>query len=854
MQLFNKLRSNKGIGLVGMVLLTSLAIGAGISAALMTSSALQKKAAHQVNDSFAKAANSNAVLVIKNLIQSGALVQNATTKVWSAASTPASSLWAVGTTTLPNFGVFNVYQCDPRVTPISPDGSVPSLATCIANNSTTNVNNSTVITSQVLFQQVMVDGRQQINVSTSYLGKNYALNALIGTATVCADYSQTYTAGLMRDISGNPITDSYGNVASTLTMQSEASAPFFFAAKLAGITSPTHGPYYLMDASQPPILTYGQPSAYIQRSTGGTDWTNGNVDITGMTAICNSLGYATYVSSTCSDSERSGSYPQGKCNYNSPGDDALSYYDATQKLFPTIVGPDKMSVTWLASITCNGKLDPTCAATSTLPTTTAAVAGNWLASTGGYVNIAQTGSQLTYTALGSPNTVYTGNVLSGSSVSLSIPFDDNRNSISNAMQIGTVNPTNDMIVFSGGVTYNRAVPLTSLAINFGGPTVGAYVADVDDTGGTNSSTGSTIDLSKVTNPAPEAVYQTGIYGNITVAIPNLQPGSMYNIRLHTSENTFSGPNKRVFNLSVNGTQVLTNYDIYAQAGGKNIAVIPSFVSIPDAYGMLTFTFTGVTDNPYINAIDLTQQVGPIPVPPVPTGLTIAGSGTTGLNLSWTSGGGSTTAFEVAYAQGSTPPSCSGATNVGNVTSYQLTGLTANTSYSVSVCALNYSNVASATALTGTQATLKYYLGLNSGTSTIGNFVIDSSYASAGTTSSTSSTISTSTASNPAPAAVYQDYRYGNFNYTITGLTKGATYNVRLHFAEVYWTSSGKRTFNVTLNGTTVLTKYDIFASSGGENIAVTVPFTVTANSSGQIIIGFVTVINNAMVNAVEIYQ
>jgi len=60
----------------------------------------------------------------------------------------------------------------------------------------------------------------------------------------------------------------------------------------------------------------------------------------------------------------------------------------------------------------------------------------------------------------------------------------------------------------------------------------------------------------------------------------------------------------------------------------------------------------------------------------------------------------------------------------------------------------------------------------------------------------------------------------------------------LHFAELTWTAAGQRKFNVAINGTNVLTGFDIFAAAGGRNRAITEQFTATANASGQIIIGF----------------
>ena len=131
------------------------------------------------------------------------------------------------------------------------------------------------------------------------------------------------------------------------------------------------------------------------------------------------------------------------------------------------------------------------------------------------------------------------------------------------------------------------------------------------------------------------------------------------------------------------------------------------------------------------------------------------------------------------------------------------------------------------------------------------FVADEDF-TGGATAATTNAISTTGITNPAPQSVYQHNRYGNFTYTIPGLTAGASYTVRLDFAEEYWTTAGSRTFNVLINGTQVLTNFDIFATAGGEFKAVAESFTATASSSGAITIQFVTVKDNAQVNGIEI--
>jgi len=142
--------------------------------------------------------------------------------------------------------------------------------------------------------------------------------------------------------------------------------------------------------------------------------------------------------------------------------------------------------------------------------------------------------------------------------------------------------------------------------------------------------------------------------------------------------------------------------------------------------------------------------------------------------------------------------------------------------------------------------------IDSGSSSAqGSYVADTGF-SGGATSSSSNTITLAT-SDTASQAVYQTNRYGNFTYTVGGFAQASTHTVKLHFAETYWPQSNQRIFNVNINGTTVLPNFDIVASAGAANKAVIQSFTTTANSSGQIVIQFASVKDNAQVNAIEVY-
>jgi chitodextrinase len=141
--------------------------------------------------------------------------------------------------------------------------------------------------------------------------------------------------------------------------------------------------------------------------------------------------------------------------------------------------------------------------------------------------------------------------------------------------------------------------------------------------------------------------------------------------------------------------------------------------------------------------------------------------------------------------------------------------------------------------------------VNSGGGAVGAFSADQGFAG-GSTYATSSAINTSGVTNPAPQAVYQSERYGNFTYTFSSLTAGASYTVRLHFAEIWWSAAGKRVFNVAINGQQVLSNFDIYATAGGKFIAIVKEFAATASASGQIVIKYSTVVDNAKSSGIEV--
>jgi hypothetical protein len=143
--------------------------------------------------------------------------------------------------------------------------------------------------------------------------------------------------------------------------------------------------------------------------------------------------------------------------------------------------------------------------------------------------------------------------------------------------------------------------------------------------------------------------------------------------------------------------------------------------------------------------------------------------------------------------------------------------------------------------------------INCGGSAASPYTADQYY-SGGTARTVTNSITTTGVTNPAPQAVYKAERYGATTYTLPNLTAGASYTVRLHFAELYWTAAGKRKFNVAINGTTVLSNYDIYSATGARYKAIVREFTATANTSGQIVIKFANVTDNATIEGIQIIR
>lgn len=339
---------------------------------------------------------------------------------------------------------------------------------------------------------------------------------------------------------------------------------------------------------------------------------------------------------------------------------------------------------------------------------------------------------------------------------------------------------------------------TVQSYNIGNSAVGSWQSDAsiyNYTGTTSSDPSNTTpDTSQVVNPAPADVYKTLRWGDMRYSLPNLIQGKRYLVRLHFYEYNSTSAGQRLFDVSANGQPLLTNFDIFAEAGGRYKAITKDFyVDIPH-----TDTGTDPSIGGLAGKMDISLK-------------SIAGKGSATIS-------GIEVIDPIANNTKETP-AVSYAKRIKGINSGSANGSSAW------VADADYTN-----------GVMSY------GTSAAPSLqnVVDPAPVGVYQKSRYSNCVNGSC----------------GFSYKFQHLVPNKAYKIRLHLNESKFTAQDQRVFNVKVNGQPGLTNFDLFKEAGGKDKALVKELFAPANAEGKIVVDFVNIPgkDNATINGIEIFE
>ncbi len=437
--------------------------------------------------------------------------------------------------------------------------------------------------------------------------------------------------------------------------------------------------------------------------------------------------------------------------------------------------------------------------------------------------------------LTSPYTYSWNNVAAGSYTLTAKAADNAANSTTSTAV--TIN-----VGSSTGSQFYRALNLNGNGLSIDGTTWEAsssaanfsYVTD----GG--SFTDESVPLIPATDVNRTAMIQSSIWGsNVNLTIGAV-PSGTYDIWLYVWEDNLSA----TYSLSLEGTLVLANFS--SGSAGSWSKSGPYRVIIND--GVLNVATNGGHAN--LSGIEMWKVAASGNTPPTVANAIPDQNATIGTTFSFTfasntfiDADGDALTYSATLADNSALPAWLGFNAASRTFSgTPPTGSPASLTVKVTVSDGKGGMVADSFILSiapeGTTTTALYRVNAGGGAfaaSGSRSFSVDGNF-SGGSTYSTGGEVA-----NTVDDALYQSERYGAFSYNLP--VSSGTYNVVLHFNELYWGNiggggAGSRRFHVNIEGQRKLTDYDVFAIAGGAMRAVTENFTVTV-TDGTLNIAFV---------------
>ncbi|MBZ8181001.1 malectin domain-containing carbohydrate-binding protein [Oscillatoria salina] len=364
----------------------------------------------------------------------------------------------------------------------------------------------------------------------------------------------------------------------------------------------------------------------------------------------------------------------------------------------------------------------------------------------------------------------------------------------------------------------------------------------------------------------DALYQSERYAkNLAYDIP-VDNGD-YQVKLHFAEIYWNASNKRVFDTYIEDQLILNDLDLYDIAGKDTAYVYQSDVTVND--GQLDLDFSTLKDHAKLSAIEL------IPLVKVTPNVIIQPD-----NLTVSEGGGGQN-YSLVLTTAPTSEVTINLSNNGQVSS-NLSQLSFDASnwnqpQTITVTAVD-DNVDEADVHTGQIAhtidttdpdysslslpsltvavndndsnvpppsnAIRINVGGGEYTDSNGNLWAADSFYANGKTYSIGRNIS-----GTNDDVLYQSERYAkNLAYDIP--VDNGDYQIKLHFAEIYWNASNKRVFDTYIEDQLILNDLDLYDIAGADT-AYIYQSDVTVND-GQLDLDFSTLTDNAKLSAIEL--
>jgi hypothetical protein len=374
-----------------------------------------------------------------------------------------------------------------------------------------------------------------------------------------------------------------------------------------------------------------------------------------------------------------------------------------------------------------------------------------------------------------------------------------------------------------------------------------------------------IHSSSALNPNHEVVdmayAQDGTATFNNVVAPTSGP---YTLTVHYAFATglYGGVLNRAEGIKVNGAVITSALDFPVTGDFETYETASMVVNLQSGTNSIQlFNLDGASLS-RADALDVTPTAAGscITAPSLPTNVSGLAQSATQINLSWSPSAApascSTSSYDVFRSTNPAfvPSADSEIVNGVATTAYDDKTALCNLTYYYAVAAVDAAGASVTSPLlpvTAHACPASSTVYINSGGPAVSSFLADEDF-TGGSVVATTDSIQTVNVPKGLPMAVFEDSRAGTFSYTVKGFVPSSNHKLTLYFLEPTFDGVGLRLFNVSINGTTVLSSFDVFLAAGDMDTPVSESVTAAADSTGQYVIALTPVLNDAVLSGLQI--